>query len=47
MIGFDFPIRPEWVHDVHLMIEPNMLISELTPVALKGRCSNWTAARHE
>lgn len=36
MIGFDFPIRPEWVHDVHLMIEPGMLISDLTPLALEN-----------
>ena len=29
MIGFDFPIRPEWVHDVHLLCEPEMLVDEL------------------
>lgn len=34
MIGFDFPIRPEWVHDVHLMVEPEMLVDDLVERAL-------------
>lgn len=36
MIGFDFPIRPSWVHDVHNLWKPNLPISELVVSALQS-----------
>lgn len=29
MIGFDFPVRPEWVYDVHQLCQPGMLVDDL------------------
>jgi hypothetical protein len=34
MIGLDFPVKPEWVHDVHHLWEPEQPISELVQSAL-------------
>jgi hypothetical protein len=34
MIGFDFPLRPSWIHDVHLLWEPELPVSELIARAL-------------
>ncbi len=35
MIGFDFPIRPEWAYDVHQIWQPEMLVSDLATQALQ------------
>jgi hypothetical protein len=35
MIGFDFPLRPSWIHDVHLLWEPNLPVSDLVSRALR------------
>ena len=29
MIGIDFPIKPEWIYDVHQLWEPGQAISDL------------------
>jgi hypothetical protein len=34
MIGLDFPVKPEWIHDVHHLWRPNQPISELVQAAL-------------
>jgi len=34
MIGLDFPIKPEWIHDVHHLWQPRQPISELVQAAL-------------
>jgi hypothetical protein len=34
MIGLDFPVKPEWVHDVHHLWQPEQSISELIQLAL-------------
>lgn len=36
MIGFDFPIRPEWVHDTHQLCQPGMLVDELIPEVIQA-----------
>jgi len=35
MIGFDFPIQPEWVHDIHQLCQPDMLVDDLIGQALQ------------
>ncbi len=34
MIGLDFPVKPEWVHDVHHLWQPEQPIGELVQAAL-------------
>lgn len=34
MIGFDFPIKPQWIHDVHALWQPAQPIGELVEAAL-------------
>lgn len=34
MIGLDFPVKPEWIHDVHHLWQPEQPISELVQAAL-------------
>lgn len=34
MIGLDFPLKPEWIHDVHQLWQPNEPISGLVTRAL-------------
>jgi hypothetical protein len=34
MIGLDFPIKPQWIHDVHHLWQPNQPVSELVDHAL-------------
>ena len=34
MIGFDFPIKPCWIHDVHALWRPGQPVSELVAAAL-------------
>lgn len=34
MIGLDFPVKPEWIHDVHHLWRPRQPISELVQAAL-------------
>ena len=34
MIGFDFPIKPEWIHDVHSLWQPRQPVSDLVQAAL-------------
>ena len=34
MIGLDFPIKPQWIHDVHALWQPNQPVSELVEQAL-------------
>ena len=29
MIGFDFPVKPEWIHDVHALWQPEQPIGDL------------------
>ncbi|MCB0032330.1 MAG: hypothetical protein KDE28_30680, partial [Anaerolineales bacterium] len=29
MIGFDFPVKPEWVYDTHQLCQPEMLVDDL------------------
>lgn len=36
MIGLDFPIKPQWIHDVHALWQPNQPISELVERALSS-----------
>jgi hypothetical protein len=36
MIGFDFPIKPEWAHDVHQLCAPGMLVDDLIRQALQS-----------
>jgi len=35
MIGFDFPIKPEWVYDIHQLCRPEMLVDDLIGQALQ------------
>lgn len=35
MIGFDFPIRPEWAHDCHQLCQPEMLVDDFVGQALQ------------
>ncbi|MBN1315757.1 MAG: hypothetical protein JXA42_09825 [Anaerolineales bacterium] len=34
MIGMDFPVKPEWIHDVHALWRPGRSIGELIEAAL-------------
>jgi len=34
VIGFDFPIKPEWIHDVHSLWQPQQPVSDLVQAAL-------------
>jgi hypothetical protein len=34
MIGLDFPVKPEWVHDVHRLWQPEQPIGDLVQAAL-------------
>lgn len=34
MIGLDFPIKPQWIHDIHALWQPNQPISELVEQVL-------------
>jgi hypothetical protein len=34
MIGLDFPVKPEWIHDVHALWQPVQPIRELVEAAL-------------
>ena len=34
MIGVDFPLRPEWIHDVHVLWQPEQPVSDLVQLAL-------------
>ena len=34
MIGLDFPVKPEWIHDVHALWQPEQSVSELVEAAL-------------
>jgi len=34
MIGLDFPVKPEWIHTVHQLWQPDQLIGELVQAAL-------------
>ncbi|MCB0191474.1 MAG: hypothetical protein KDJ65_05975 [Anaerolineae bacterium] len=34
MIGLDFPVKPEWIHDVHDLWEPHQPIGDLIQAAL-------------
>ena len=34
MIGLDFPIRPEWIHDVHALWQPEQPLTDLVGAAL-------------
>lgn len=34
MIGLDFPVKPEWIHDVHQLWQSGQPVSELIQVAL-------------
>jgi len=34
MIGFDFPIKPQWIHDVHALWQPAQPVSELVEAVL-------------
>lgn len=33
MIGFDFPIKPQWIHGVHTLWQPRQLLSDLLRTA--------------
>lgn len=35
MIGFDFPIRPEWVHDIHQLCQPDRLVDDFIKQAIQ------------
>ena len=34
MIGLDFPIRPEWVHDIHDLWQPEQPVSDLVQTSV-------------
>ncbi len=34
MIGLDFPVKPQWIHDVHQLWQPEQPISELVEAAV-------------
>ena len=34
MIGLDFPVKPEWIHDVHALWQPKQPIGDLVQAAL-------------
>jgi len=34
VIGLDFPVKPEWVHDVHALWQPHQPVSRLVQVAI-------------
>jgi hypothetical protein len=34
MIGFDFPLKPQWIHDVHVLWRPQQPVRELVQAAL-------------
>ncbi len=34
MIGLDFPVKPQWIHDVHALWQPAQPIGELVEAAL-------------
>lgn len=36
MIGLDFPVKPEWIHDVHHLWRPGQLVRDLVQAALAG-----------
>jgi len=36
MIGLDFPVAPEWIHDVHALWQPNQAVNELMELAKMG-----------
>ena len=35
MIGLDFPVKPEWIHDVHMLWQPEQPVNDLVQVALE------------
>jgi len=36
VIGLDFPVRPEWIHDVHALWQPQQPVSDLVEAAVTG-----------
>lgn len=35
MIGLDFPVKPEWIHDVHQLWQPEQPIGDLVQAAIR------------
>jgi hypothetical protein len=35
MIGLDFPVKPEWIHDVHMLWQPEQPVGNLVQAALE------------
>lgn len=35
MIGLDFPVKPEWIHDIHMLWQPERPVSDLVQAALE------------
>lgn len=45
MIGLDFPVKPQWIHDVHYLWQPEQSISDLVDVALSQTMTEVEGAK--